>query len=77
MTEAFVPLSPATFSGRGTPSPAAAPVPPPPLPSFDLPKPAANLCAEPSVSLQRNGDAVTGIRVQCGCGQVIELNCQY
>jgi hypothetical protein len=34
-------------------------------------------CAKPQVTLQRNGDIVTGIRVQCGCGQVIELSCVY
>jgi len=27
--------------------------------------------------LRRDGDVVTGIRVQCGCGRVLELNCVY
>lgn len=31
----------------------------------------------PTVTVQRNGDLVTQIRVQCGCGQVIELDCHY
>jgi len=32
---------------------------------------------EPKVNLQRNGDRVTGIQVQCSCGQVLELSCVY
>jgi hypothetical protein len=32
---------------------------------------------EPRVSLQRDGDRITGIRVQCSCGQVIDLACVY
>jgi len=34
-------------------------------------------CAKPVVTLQRNGDIVSSIRIQCGCGQVVELNCVY
>ena len=33
--------------------------------------------ASPIVSLQRDGDRITVIRVECSCGQVIELNCSY
>jgi len=33
--------------------------------------------AVPSVSLERDGDRVTHIRIQCGCGQLIELECAY
>ncbi|MFO1488104.1 MAG: hypothetical protein U1F65_06480 [Verrucomicrobiota bacterium] len=32
---------------------------------------------EPRVSIQREGDHVTGIRVHCSCGQVIDLACIY
>jgi hypothetical protein len=32
---------------------------------------------EPQVTMQREGDRVTGIRVQCSCGQVIDLACVY
>ncbi len=32
---------------------------------------------EPKVSLQRDGNRVTGIHIQCSCGQVIELSCVY
>jgi hypothetical protein len=32
---------------------------------------------DPRVSIQREGDHVTGIRIQCSCGQVIDLACAY
>jgi len=32
---------------------------------------------EPRISVQREGDRVTSIRVQCTCGQVMELACIY
>ena len=32
---------------------------------------------KPVVSLQKDGDRVTHIRVQCACGEVIELECAY
>jgi hypothetical protein len=34
-------------------------------------------CSKPVVTLKRNGATVSGIRVQCGCGQVIDLACVY
>jgi hypothetical protein len=37
-------------------------------------------CAEGGavkVSLDKQGDTVTGIRIECGCGQVIQLACVY
>jgi len=34
-------------------------------------------CSDPVVSVQRSGDSVISIRVQCGCGQVIDLACVY
>ncbi len=33
--------------------------------------------AKPVVTLQRDGDRVTHIRIQCDCGGVIELECAY
>lgn len=36
-----------------------------------------NKCNQPEIILQRDGDRVTQIRIQCGCGQIIELGCQY
>jgi len=32
---------------------------------------------EPQLSLQRDGDRITHIRIQCSCGQVMELACAY
>ena len=32
---------------------------------------------EPRVSLLREDDRVTGIHIQCSCGQVIDLACVY
>ena len=32
---------------------------------------------EPKVTMQREGDRVTGIHIQCTCGQMIELSCDY
>lgn len=32
---------------------------------------------QPTVSLQKDGDRVTHIRIECGCGEVIELECSY
>jgi hypothetical protein len=32
---------------------------------------------KPVITLQRTGEIVTGIRVTCGCGQVIDLACVY
>jgi hypothetical protein len=40
-------------------------------------QPAPNHPCEPKVTLQRKGDVVCGIRIECGCGQVIELECIY
>ena len=39
--------------------------------------PPAKPCAPPAVTLQRQGDLVSSIRIECGCGQVIELACGY
>ena len=31
----------------------------------------------PQVVLQRDGDRVSAIRIQCACGRVVELTCDY
>jgi hypothetical protein len=33
--------------------------------------------AQPVITLQHEGEKVTHIRIQCGCGLVIELQCGY
>ncbi len=40
-------------------------------------KPPAKLCGPPSITLQRQGEVVSGIRIECSCGQIIELACVY
>ena len=37
----------------------------------------AGVPCEPHVTLQRDGGRVSAIRIQCSCGQVIELACVY
>ena len=32
---------------------------------------------EPRVSIQRDGDRVTHLRIQCPCGQIMDLACVY
>jgi hypothetical protein len=32
---------------------------------------------KPVITLQREGDHVTGIHIECACGQIIELACNY
>jgi len=34
-------------------------------------------CSQPKITLQREGEVVSRIRIQCTCGQVIELDCTY
>ena len=44
------------------------------------PAPAAaeeNKTCEPRVSVQRDGGRVTHLRIQCTCGQVMDLACLY
>jgi hypothetical protein len=38
---------------------------------------AAGLSQPPKITLQRTGEKVTGIRIECTCGQMIELECSY
>ena len=72
MTDAFIPLrarlqAGASFQSLATPSPApAAPTPPP-----------ASAPAEPQVTLVRDGEKITHIKIQCRCGELIEFACAY
>ena len=34
------------------------------------------LC-QPRITLQRDGPTITSIRIQCACGHVMELECEY
>jgi hypothetical protein len=88
MEDAFVPLllSPGKtkenagsgFRLKVMPQPAAGAAchaPPPATPTH--PPPAGHSSAEPVVTVEKAGERITGIRIQCGCGQVIELACVY
>ena len=77
MSESFIPLVPVTTASHETAfttaqskglAPGAAP---------GTAGPENETGAKPLVTLQRNGETVSVIRVQCGCGRVIELNCTY
>jgi len=40
-------------------------------------EPAQDSNCRPTVTLERDGDNVRQIRIQCTCGDVIELDCAY
>jgi hypothetical protein len=88
MPDTFVPMAPAMISGTGNgftplpskPGPWAAGKPSPAGNGHAATTPAlapAHACGAPKVTLQRQGEVISSIRIQCGCGQVIELNCVY
>lgn len=60
----------------GTPTPTGdAPLSPTPLPPA---APSSPACHEPpKISLEREGEMIKQIRIQCGCGELIELECGY
>jgi hypothetical protein len=45
--------------------------------SAAAPAPQPQAACEPKVSVQREGNRVTGIQILCSCGQVIDLACVY
>ena len=86
-TESFVPLTTLPASGEcrefrvtivprtGQTRPLQSLEPSAPAPSGAGPG-AGRIC-EPRVSLQCDGDRVTNIRIQCACGQIMDLACVY
>lgn len=93
MTDAFAPLAlpassrpaeGAVFRLKVIPQASAAPVfkpfQPPLNPAAGSATPArheAHSLGPPKVTLQRDGDRVTHIRLECACGEVFELACVY
>ena len=85
MNQPFVPLSPAAAATPAPASGAPGAVPSPgPAPAFRPIREGPALCAssnhfpnEPKVTLERDGDRITLIRIQCACGQTVELACVY
>jgi len=83
-TEPFVPLTPAAPRSGERPEYTVTVLPPSAhTQTFKLLESAHRAAVrpgktcDPRVSLQRDGDQVSGIRIQCGCGQVIDLACVY
>lgn len=88
-SEAFVPFGPGTAAGVKSAGVAAnlKVVPKDAAASFSPFQPtpggahahgaATGGSGEPTVTLQKEGDKIVGIRVECACGQVIELACSY
>jgi len=88
-TDSFVPLTPLPASGEpqefhitvvpqgGKPRPLPASEPPAPAPVPLAGGPDAGKNAEPHVSLQYEQDRITHIRIQCSCGQIMDLACVY
>ena len=56
-------------------APLQGPSTPSPTPAHTGHTPQAS--STPTVTLQREGDRITHIRIECSCGQVIELACSY
>ena len=86
MSSNFVPFPSAASTGSGRPEqPAFAPVipttPQGPGVAQAIPHPATTSNKAkghaPIVDVEREGDRITRIRIQCSCGELIELDCQY
>jgi hypothetical protein len=84
MADTFVPLTALTGAGAGGPetqlkvlAQAETKALFHPLTGVSEAGRAGGSCAPPSITLQRQGEIISGIRVECGCGQVIELACNY
>jgi hypothetical protein len=73
MVDTFIPLVPTPNAVRAN-NPASSAFTPT-LPAS--PPPGPEPCSKPVVTLQRQGEIVSGIRIQCGCGQVVDLACVY
>jgi len=57
-------------------SSAAAPAPAPAPPGANGTAAPAD-SHEPAITLEREGERITAIHIQCSCGRVIELGCVY
>lgn len=92
MSAAFVPLMPGAptsgpiatpttrlkpISATPTPFQPIIPAKQKPEPTSAAPTPAHVPHGPPKVTLERQGDSITHIRIECSCGQVTELKCEY
>ena len=49
-------------------------------PELTAPAPAATPHVQhgpPKITLEKQGDTITHIRIECSCGQITELKCEY
>jgi hypothetical protein len=69
---AFVAADAAAISAAAR-SNASCPAPPPSAPRVPVPGGPPN----PTVTVRREGERITGIRIICTCGEVIDLECGY
>jgi hypothetical protein len=84
-SDQFVPFLPATAKPSSQPVSLTvvpnvnepAPFSPLQMPGSSHPHSPTAAEQNPVVTLQREGERITGIRIECGCGQVIELACSY
>lgn len=84
-SNSFVPLEPASDGSKSPPAPGNVRVAPEPVPGPVFTPLTAQSAAhthrpgagKPVVTLEREGDQVSLIRIECSCGQVIELACSY
>ncbi len=86
MPDVFTPLTPASLAPGGAPAavssagsfkPLASPASASAAAATSANPAPGNCAAKPTITLQRKGNVVTSIRVQCSCGQVLDINCQY
>ncbi len=68
----FQPTCPAAPAPEAI-QPETAPAPPE-APPVHVPEPPHG---DPKITIERQGETITHIRIQCGCGQVMELKCEY
>ena len=90
-TEAFVPLTTAPAAGAGQDHRVTVIPDAKQFQALKSPEPSASAAAtalaeagphpekicEPRVTVQRDGDRVTHLRIQCTCGQIMDLACVY
>jgi hypothetical protein len=86
MSEAFVPFAPKAGAATQNSEPFRAKIVPAqnatvvPFQAAALPRASSNphpSHGQPQVTVTRDGDKITAIRVICGCGEVMDLRCSY
>jgi hypothetical protein len=80
MAAEFVPFLPTIRSQMGAASSATSDTAFSPVQTATETTHTVKACAPPGelkVDLKREGDRITQIRIQCRCGELIELDCEY